>query len=305
LVARKKESKLFIILYLLPALSIYTVFMAYPLLMSLKISLYKWSGTGPMTFVGLENFRKLFLMSPFNERFFNALTNNIKFFVITMIVQNLVALILALILSQGLKGTRFYRTIFFAPVTLSVVIVGFIWTLILNPTWGVLNKSLEFIGLGMLAKPWLGDPMLALPTIAVVNGWQYIGFPIILFTVAMQSIPAEICEAASIDGCSGWNLFKFITVPGISHVIGLVTILTLVGNFSSFEIIYAMEGTLAGPNYSSDVLGTLFYRTAFSSLSGSLPEMGLGAAIAVCMFIVISMGVGVWLYFDAKSSSMR
>lgn len=292
-----------IFLFLLPALILYTLFMAYPLLMSLKMSLYQWRGYGPAVFVGLDNFKKLFFVEPFNIRFINALLNNIKFFIYTTFFQNVVALFFAVLLTKKLRGTNFYRTVYFIPVTLSVLIVGFIWTLILNPTWGVLNQGLELIGLGFLAKPWLGDPQLALPTIAFVNAWQYIGLPIMMFVAGIRAIPEELYEAARIDGCNEWQIFRNVTLPGLMPVIGVVMVLTLVGNFSAFEIIYAMAGTQAGPNYATDILGTLFYRTAFSSLSGSPPEMGLGAAIAVCMFVIISIGVCCWFYLDSKFNS--
>ncbi|KUO51621.1 MAG: hypothetical protein APF76_13325 [Desulfitibacter sp. BRH_c19] len=295
----KKRTRYGIILYLLPAVILYTLFMAYPLIMSLGMSLYEWNGYGPMSFVGLENFKRLLFVEPFNARFFNALTNNFKLFAYTTLFQNVVALFLAVLLTKKLRGTDFYRTIYFMPVTLSVLIVGFIWTLILNPTWGVLNKGLELIGLVNLAKPWLGDPNLALPVIAYVNSWQFIGLPIMMFVAGIRAIPEELFEAARIDGCNEWHVFRNITLPGLMPIIGLVMILTVVGNFSSFEIIYAMAGTMAGPNYATDVLGTLFYRTAFSATSAQ-PSMGMGAAIAVFMFVIICFGVASWSYIDSK-----
>ncbi|WP_258360822.1 carbohydrate ABC transporter permease [Moorella sulfitireducens (nom. illeg.)] len=289
--------------YLVPALLFYTIFMAYPLFGSLAMSMYKWSGLGPMTFVGLENFRRLFLQPPFNERFFNALWNNIEFFLLTMVLQNAAALLFAVLLSQKIRFSNFFRTVFFAPVTMSVLMVGFVWTLLLNPSWGVVNKLLTIMHLDFLAKPWLGDEAWALPAIAFVNAWQFIGLPIMMFLAGIQAIPEDIYEAARIDGCNEWSLFWRITLPQLVPVIGMVTILTLVGNFSSFEVIYAMEGTLAGPNYSTDVLGTLFYRTAFSSLSGAPPDMGLGAAIASVMFTIIAMAVMGWFWLEARRRS--
>lgn len=124
---RKKKKKYFLILYLLPALVIYTVFMAAPILMSLRTSLFEWSGLGDMNFVGLANYTRLFTESPYSERFFNALGNNVKMFIFMMILQNVYGLLLAVLLTKGIRGSGFFRTIFFSPVTISVVIVGFIW----------------------------------------------------------------------------------------------------------------------------------------------------------------------------------
>lgn len=298
----RRKPRYFIALYLLPALIIYTVFMALPLFMSLRVSLFDWPGIGEMRFVGLANFQKLFFRAPFNERFFTALINNVKFFGMTMLVQNALALVLAILLTRKLRGANFYRTVFFAPTTLSVVIVGYIWTMMLNPNWGAINRLFQAVGLGFLARPWLGDPGTALWSVAVANAWQYIGLPMMIFVAGIQGIPDQVFEAARVDGAGEWRILTRITLPLLLPVIGMITVLTLVGNFSAFEIVYSMEGSLAGPAYATDILGTLFYRTAFSSLSGAPPEMGLGAAIATVMFVIIGAAVLIWLYFDQRQA---
>lgn len=290
-------------LYLLPALVFYTVFLAYPVFGSMGMSLHKWNGLGPMTFVGLANFRRLFFQTPFDQRFYNALRNNVEFFFLTMLLQNGAALFLAVLLSQKIRFSGVFRTVFFAPFIISVLMVGYIWRLILNPVWGVLNRFLGIIHLSFMARPWLGDPAWALPVIAFVNAWQFIGMPIIMFLAGIEAIPEELYEAARIDGCNEWSMFQRVTLPLLVPVIGVVSILTLAGNFTSFSIIYAMEGTQAGPYYSTDVLGTLFYRTAFSSLSGAPPEMGLGAAIATVMFVIIALSTLGWFWVDMRRRS--
>jgi raffinose/stachyose/melibiose transport system permease protein len=117
-----------------------------------------------------------------------------------------------------------------------------------------------------------------------------------LFLAGLQNIPDDLLEAAGLDGAGAWNKFIHITIPLMVPVMGIITILTLVGNFSQFELIYAMEGTNAGPNYTTDVLGTLFYRTSFSSINGSLPRMGLGASISTVTFGIVFCLVLLWLY---------
>jgi len=276
--------------------------MFFPLIASLGYSFFKWSGYGPKTFVGFDNFVKLFTQKPWNELFINALGNNLYFFVITMIIQNLVALILAVFLQRGMKGSNILRAIYFAPSTISVVIVGFIWTLIYNPMSGSLNQLLKAIGLGSLAKAWLGNESTALTAIAVANAWQYTGIPLILFVSGINTIPDELYQAVSVDGGDNWHKFIHVTIPNLAPVIFIVSTITFVGNLSSFEIIYAMEGTLAGPNYSTDVLGTFFYRVAFGARTGSPPDMGLGAAIAAIMTLIISIGVFFWLRLYWKQS---
>jgi raffinose/stachyose/melibiose transport system permease protein len=269
--------------------------MLLPLIASLGLSLFEWSGYGDKVFVGFDNFISLFTKNPYNIRFLNALKNNIYFFVITMIIQNGTALILAVFLQRGMKGTKFFRTVFFAPSTVSVVIVGFLWTLIFNPIWGPLNVLLRSIGLDSIAIPWLGNEKTALAAIAIANAWQYTGIPMMLFIAGLNSIPEEQYEAVSVDGGGEWFKFIKVTIPNIMPIIIIVSMMTFVGNMSCFDIIYAMEGTLAGPNYSTDVLGTLFYRTAFGARTGAPPDMGMGATIAAIMTIFISAGAIFWL----------
>ena len=137
---------------ILPAFIVYTLFMLIPLVASLGLSFFEWSGYGQKVFVGLSNFRRLFTDANYSVRFWNALGNNAYFFVITMLIQNVVALALAVLLERNLRGSNAFRAIFFAPSTISVVIVGYLWLLIYNPMWGALNKVLGLIGTGNIAR---------------------------------------------------------------------------------------------------------------------------------------------------------
>lgn len=299
---KKAKRKYFVLPYLLPAFIIYTTFMAVPILMSLKTSLFEWSGVGAMKFVGFDNFVKLFTTSPYSERFFNALYNNALMFCFMMFLQNCYGLLLAVLLTRGLRGSSFFRTVFFSPITISVVIVGFLWTLIYNPTWGILNSALKAVGLEKLAIAWLGNKNTALLCVSIAGAWQSIGLTTMIFVAAIQAIPEDIYESARLDGCNERRLFSRITFPLMIPSIGMVTILTFIGNFAnSFDLIFAMQGAIAGPNYATDVLSTFFYRTAFGAYGSFRPDMGMGAAIASVMFFIVLMCVGVWFYFDAKS----
>lgn len=301
--AHTGRRKLFLLYYLLPALVIYTVFMAAPILLSLKTSLMAVNESGQTVFVGLDNFVKLFTTSPYSERFFNAFKNNVLMFVYIMVLQNIYGLLIAVLLTRGLRGSAFFRTIFFSPITISVVIVGFVWTLIYNPTWGILNSALRAVGLDKLAISWLGNEGTALICVAIAGAWQSMGLSIMLFVAAIQGISEDVYESAKLDGCNEGRLFSKITLPLIMPTVGMVTILTFIGNFSnSFDVIYAMQGAIAGPNYATDVLSTFFYRTAFGAYGSFAPDMGMGAAIAAVMFVIIFACVGVWLYFDSKAN---
>jgi raffinose/stachyose/melibiose transport system permease protein len=300
-----KRSKKAFVLFVAPAFLIYTIFMLLPLFASLGLSFFQWTGYGAKTFVGFDNYIKLFTRPEYSVRFWGALKNNFLFFIYTMIFQNLLAVILAAFLNMKIRGVKLFRTIYFAPTTLSIIIVGFIWTLIYNPMWGPLNVGFKAVGLETLARPWLGLESTALICIAIANAWQYVGVPMMLFLAGMQAVPDEVYDSASIDGATGFKQFFKITLPLISPVIFIITTLVFVSNFSAFEIIYAMEGTLGAPNYKTDILGTFFYRTCFGQRVGTPPDMGLGAVIATAMFVIIGFGVFLWFkIYGSKNSSL-
>jgi raffinose/stachyose/melibiose transport system permease protein len=180
--------------------------------------------------------------------------------------------------------------VYFMPTVLSVVIIGFIWNLILNPLWGVSKSILEVVNLGFLFKPWLGLPSTALPTVALISVWQFIGIPMILFYAALIAIPEELMEAATVDGATAWGVFWQIKFPLIMPTVGIVSILTFVGNFNAFDLIYTMKGANAGPDFATDIMGTFFYRTFFGQQL-QLGDVSMGSTVAAMMFLIILTGV--------------
>jgi raffinose/stachyose/melibiose transport system permease protein len=285
-----------LVVFLGPALAIYTLFMVYPLVDSLRLSLFGPGGGGLGQFVGLDNYVRLLTDSEWSPRFWGALGNNVVFFAINMLVQNPIALVLAVLLStRVLRGRTAYRTLIFAPTVLSVVIVGFIWKLILSPLWGVAGGALKAIGAGGLFAPWLGLEGPALVVVALMSCWQYIGIPMLLISAALLGISDEIIEAARVDGAGSFRIFTRIQLPMIAPTLGIVTILTFVGNFNAFDLIYAVQGGLAGPNFSTDLLGTFFYRTFFG-FQLQLGNPTMGATVAGMMFLIILLGVCLYLF---------
>jgi raffinose/stachyose/melibiose transport system permease protein len=283
-------------LFLLPALIVYAVFMAYPLFSSMRLSLYQGVGLVPSTFVGLQNYIDLFSNPLWRDRFLNALRNTALFFAIHMLVQNTLGLLFANLLSGEFRGRVAFRTIIFAPATLSVLVTGFLWALILNPQWGAVNQALTAAGLKALARPWLGDKNLALPVIALVSSWQWVGLPTMLFLAGLLAIPDELIEAARVDGASPWTVFWQVKLPLLAPVIGIVSVLTFVGNFNAFDVIFAMASARGAPAYRTDLLATFFYRTAIAGEHPvAEPNMGIGAAVATVMFLILLTGVGLWL----------
>ena len=283
-----------VLVFVAPALLIYGLFSAFPLLDTLRLGLFSADETGVRSFSGLGNYATILSDPQWSASFWNAMLNNIKFFGVHMLVQNPIGLLLAALLS--LKDVRFaaaYRTVFFLPTLLSVVIVGFVWQLILSPLWGVSERLLTVVGLGDWFAPWLGLESSALVTVSLMSVWQFVGVPMMLIYAALIAIPEDIIEAALVEGASPWRIFWQIRLPLILPTLGLVTILTFVANFNAFDLIYTVKGALAGPNYSTDLLGTLFYRTFFGYQS-QVASPTMGAAVATLMFLVILVGVAAY-----------
>lgn len=293
--SNRKPFPVHILVFLAPAVIIYTLFMIFPLIDSLRLSFFTTTPDNREIFNGLGNYITLFTDSVYAPRFWGALRNNVVFFLVHMLVQNPIGLLLATLLAEGGFGRRFYRTVLFMPTVLSVVIIGFIWQLILNPLWGVTESILKAVSLGSLFKPWLGLPETALVTVGLISVWQFVGIPMILFYTTLIGIPEELIEAARVDGASGWGIFWRIKFPLILPMVGIVAVLTFVGNFNAFDLIYTMKGALAGPEFSTDIMGTFFYRTFF----GQQLQLGnptMGATVAAMMFLIILAGVLLYMF---------
>ncbi len=292
----KRRFPIHILVFLAPAVLIYTVFMIYPLLDSLRFSLFAPTEGGDLRFVGLGNYQTLLSSPQWAPQLWNALSNNLVFFFIHMLVQNPVGLLLAALLSSRLvRGKAVYRALIFTPTVLSVVLVGFIWRMILSPLWGVSGDFLNVVGLGALDQPWLGQESTALVTLALVSVWQNVGIPMMLFLAALIGIPDELLEAARVDGATAWKVFWRIQFPLILPTVGIVAVLTFVGNFNAFDLIYSTQKAIAGPNFSTDIMGTFFFRTFFGfQLQPGNPTMG--ATIAGVMLLVILTGVLMYFF---------
>jgi raffinose/stachyose/melibiose transport system permease protein len=291
----KRPMRWHILVFLLPAFVVYTAVMILPLIETLRLSLYN-TVDGQAAFVGLANFKVLFGDARWAHDFWNALRNNLIFFVIHMCVQNPIGIALAALLSlPKLRFVAFYRTAIFLPTLLSFVIVGFIWKLILSPLWGVAPSIMDLVGLKFFFGPWLGKPSTALVTVALISVWQYVGIPMMLIYAALLNLPEEVIEAAECDGITGWSQFWKIKLPLVLPAIGIISILTFVGNFNAFDLVYTVQGALAGPDGSTDILGTLLYRVFFG-FQLQLGDRSMGATIATVMFLIILAGVSFYLF---------
>ena len=285
-----------VMVFLAPAAIVYSLFSIFPLIDTIRLSLFTSDSSGATHFAGLTNFVTLLTDDRYAAPFWNALRNNLVFFAIHMVVQNSIGLALAVLLSlPNLTCRSVYRTLLFLPTMLSVVIVGFTWQLILSPLWGIAKGALIALHLGGWFAPWLGLQGTALVTISLISVWQFVGIPMMLIYAALIAIPDDLVDAATVDGAGPWRIFCQIKLPLILPTLGVVAILTFVGNFNAFDLIYTVKGAIAGPNFATDILGTLFYRTFFGyQLQPGSPTMG--ATVATVMLIIILAGVLLFLF---------
>lgn len=267
------KSKAAIIIGLLPAFLIYTVFAIYPILQSFYYALMEWDGFTDMTFVGLDNFRNLFA----DPLFWNSVKNNIYVVLASVLGQIPLALFFALLLNRKIKGLKFFRTVGFLPVVLSTVVISLTWSLIYNSQNGMLNEILRSIGLGVMAQNWLGDTKWVMAAVLVTVIWQFIGLYLIIFLAALQNVPTEVLEAAKMDGASEWTTTFKITIPMIWHTIIVAVILCISGSLKTFDLIYVM--TNGGPAHSSDVMALYMFNETFNKL-----QYGYGSAVSVFIF---------------------
>jgi raffinose/stachyose/melibiose transport system permease protein len=277
-----------------------------PFFLSIFNSLFSWKQFSRADFTGLENFRTLFTVFPYMERFFNALMNNAKWFVITMILQNSLGLYLGYMLARRFPGQEFFKRVFFFPVLFSIAAVSFLWSLYLKP-YGLVNEFLKLAGLGILVFDWLGDARVASYAIIAVNIWRWIGFPSLVFFVAVDSVPVECIEAAYLDGIGEWKMFWRIIFPQILPVVAVMAVITFIGSLNVLEQVFIMAGPEGQPGFSTDTLATLFYRTAFGGANSAEPAIGIGSAIGVIIYLstfiismlfIVAARPGSWNYDD-------
>lgn len=288
--------------FVLPALLLFSVFILYPLLTALSYSFFGWTGIVRGGFTGIENYVALFTELPFSTDIPNAFLHNLLLFAGAMFFQNTVGLGLATLLHRMARFKRFFQTMYTLPYLVSPLVVGYLWSLMLSPLFGPVNSVLRAIGLGDLAKPWLGDPATAIWVVVIVTAWQWIGFPVLLYGAALGGIPEEIDEAASLDGAGPWQRFRSITLPMLVPAIGTVSVLTFIGAMEAFPIPYALGGSQGSPAGATDVLSLLFYRTAFES--GSSNAIGTSSAIATLLFLFI-FGVSMLITWLMRRAERR
>ncbi len=266
-------------LLMLPAVLIMLIFVYLPVAQNIYLSFFRWSSIDPtMKFIDIQNYTRIFS----DKIVATGLTNNVLYSVISVVFQVGLSLLLAAILEAKIikpSVSNMFRNTLFMPAVLAITVVGITWQLIYSPNSGLLNQLLRAVNLDNLAHAWLGEETTAIYAIIAVSQWQWVGYDMILFVVAIQAIPEEMYEAASIDGATFWQKFWNITVPMVKETILVLTTITVIGGFKVFDIIWVM--TAGGPNNSSQTLGSYLYRVGFRN-----DEMGYASALATLLFVI-------------------
>lgn len=274
---RRLQSRMTIVLFLLPALALFLIFLVYPIFQSIYYSLFNWKGFGPaVDFVGLDNFKRILT----DQVFLKSVGHGLLIVVLSLSIQLPLALALALMMGRSLRGRAFFRTIFFMPYILSEVITGIMWMILYNPNpnRGFINAILTLIP-GIKAIPWLGNTSTVLMAIFIVLTWKYFGFYMLLYLAGLQNIPPEVEEAALIDGVNNRQMITYITIPLIGSTIRTSVYLSVLGSLQVFALVWIM--TKGGPVNASEVMSTYMYRFSFVRF-----QLGYGSAVAIVMLLI-------------------
>src|SRR5215213_9860149 len=269
--AVRRQQARYAVLFVAPALLIYLVFMIYPFLNTIYLSFTNWDGiTANKDWVGLSNYVRVFG----EEAALKAFVNNILWVILGTVAPVVLGLFEALLVWSGARGSLLFRTLFFLPFVLPLVVVGIVWQWIYNPLFGIINQVLDSVGLESLSRGWLADPHTALYAVLIAAIWGASGFCFLILHASLQNVDMSTVEASMIDGANWFQRAWNIIIPQIAPQLTMVTTVTLIGGFSVFDIIFVMTG--AGPGHASEVLATYTYKAAFQQ-----NEAGYGSALAM------------------------
>lgn len=287
---KNRKSTIKAYLFLLPAFVIFSSVVIVPTLYSFYLSFFSWNGIAEKKFVAFKNYINLFTVDPV---FLTALRNNFIWILLTVFFTVSVSLLLAVVLNRSFKGRVVYRAIFYVPYMLSWVVVGVIWKWMYNPNMGFINEFLNVIGLSNLKLTWLSNPQIALYCVYMAALWQGVGQPMILFLSGLQTIPADVVEAATIDGAGKIKTFFYVTVPLLKETFVVVFATLIIAAMKVYDIIKVMTG--GGPGNATQTLATYMYSQTFM-----YSNFGKGSAVASVMFLMMIVIIVPYVLYTAK-----
>lgn len=262
-------------LFLLPSLVLFLTFTGIPVIVAFGISFTQWDLFNPAQFVGLGNYTKLL-----SDPIFGRVMGNTAYFVLLSVpVQMLIGLGCALALNRGLKGQSFFRVAYFLPVVTSTIAAALVWAWLFNANFGLINALLSLVGVDDLPR-WLASSKWAMPAVIIVSIWQNLGYAMVLFLAGLQNIRPDLYDAAAVDGARGWRRFWFITLPLLSPTTFFVLIISIIGSFQIFELVFIM--TNAGPANATNTLVFYIYQNGFQFY-----QMGYASAAAMVLFVIV------------------
>ncbi|QOR70396.1 sugar ABC transporter permease [Ruania alkalisoli] len=264
--------------FLVPATLLYVYFLAYPMVDSVRLSFFEWSGfrTEEPVWVGLQNYVRLFTADPV---FWTAAKNSIIWVALSLALPVTLGLLIALGLNRAMLGRNTMRAVIYLPAVFAPITVAAMWRWIYNPTLGALNQFLTAVGLESWAQQWLGDPTFALYSVFAASVWTGVGFTMVLFLAGLQQVPPELVDAAKVDGAGRWQVFRNVTVPALRPTTAVVVILTIINSLKVFDLVVGMTG--GGPAQSTQVLALWSYTQSFANHT-----FGLGGATATVLLIM-------------------
>lgn len=278
--------------FIAPGFVLYTLLVVYPIFAAMSISLYRWNGIGPRTFVGFKNYADLFTDQELFSQLTNALWHCLILFALSVLILIPVQILIAYLIYNNVRGSRFYKAAIFSPQFISTPVIVFMFTLLFDANFGLFNKLALLAGWESLARPWLGIPEYGIYVVWVMISWAGLGVGMLFFLGAMNMLSRECIESAYMDGAGFWKRLIYIVVPQIKVTILNLVLITYITAFTIFDFSYILGGVSGGINRSVDVMSLFFYRIAFGDnnpLGGRLGEnaMGMGTTIASVLFGII------------------
>ena len=274
---KKEKYDKWTIAFIAPAFILFTLFIIVPTIASAYYSFTSWDGISPtVKFIGLANYKEIFT----SARFGNALKNTVILTIFISILENAMALILALIVDNVRWGSNTFRSAFYLPVLISGIVSGFIWKIMYNYNFGTFNTVLGNMGLDSLKQDWLGNSAYTLVSIGLVLVWKGAGYYMIIYLASLQSVSTDLIEAAEIDGATSFQRFRFITIPMISGAFTINFTLSLINGLKVFDQINVM--TDGGPGFTSETIVYLLYKSGFNE-----GRQGFGTAVGIMLLFLI------------------